>query len=89
MIMEMFIITLVSWTLYRRSYEPVKLELKESENNLDVKLSLNTALDEEHAAWCERIYIYIYLYNIYKSVPFVFVYLYYIISYITSCLMYI
>ncbi|KAG7321310.1 hypothetical protein KOW79_015725 [Hemibagrus wyckioides] len=50
MIMEMFIITLVSWTLYRRSYEPVKLEPKESENNLDVMLSLNTALDEEHAA---------------------------------------
>ncbi|KAK3555736.1 hypothetical protein QTP86_028981 [Hemibagrus guttatus] len=50
MIMEMFIITLVSWTLYRRSYEPVKLVPKESENNLDVKLSLNTALDEEHAA---------------------------------------
>lgn len=50
MIIEMFIITMVTRTLYRRSYEPVKLEPKESENNLNVKLSLNSALDEEHAA---------------------------------------
>ncbi|XP_053505201.1 organic solute transporter subunit alpha-like [Ictalurus furcatus] len=50
MIMEMFIITLVTWTLYRRSYEPVKLEPCESENNLDAKLSLKPNLDGEYAA---------------------------------------
>ncbi|MCI4386394.1 hypothetical protein PGIGA_G00061920 [Pangasianodon gigas] len=50
MIVEMFIITLVTWTLYRRSYEPVKLKPYESENNLDAKLSLKPTLDVEHAA---------------------------------------
>ncbi|TSL04408.1 Organic solute transporter subunit alpha [Bagarius yarrelli] len=50
MIVEMFIITLVTWMLYRRPYEPVKLEpTKDSENNLVVKLSLNPASDGEYA----------------------------------------
>ncbi|XP_060791208.1 organic solute transporter subunit alpha-like isoform X1 [Neoarius graeffei] len=50
MIMEMFIITLVTRTLYKHPYEPVKLVRCESENNLDAKLSLKPALNEEHAA---------------------------------------
>ncbi|KAF7697297.1 organic solute transporter subunit alpha-like [Silurus meridionalis] len=50
MIVEMFIITLVNWTLYRRPYDPVKLEHYEGENNLDAKASLKRCLDEEHEA---------------------------------------
>ncbi|KAM9450983.1 organic solute transporter subunit alpha-like [Clarias gariepinus] len=48
MIVEMFVITVFTWTLYRRSYDPVKLESCESENNINVKLSLKHNLDEEH-----------------------------------------
>lgn len=67
MIMEMFIITLVTWALYKRPYDPVKLEHYESENNLNANLSLKPT-DEEYAAWHGK-----YIYN---SAPFTFVFLY-------------
>lgn len=45
--------------LYRRPYDPVKLEQYESENNLNAKLSLKPTLEQESAAWHGKIYIHL------------------------------
>ncbi|KAI4876260.1 hypothetical protein NFI96_032997, partial [Prochilodus magdalenae] len=50
MIVEMFIITLVTRMLYKRMYEPIKLDPHESDNEMNVKISLNPNTEEEQTA---------------------------------------
>uniref|UniRef100_A0A3B1KBZ3 Organic solute transporter subunit alpha-like n=1 Tax=Astyanax mexicanus TaxID=7994 RepID=A0A3B1KBZ3_ASTMX len=50
MIVEMFIITLVTRMLYRRTYEPIRLDSYENDNELNAKISLNANSVEEHTA---------------------------------------
>ncbi|KAL7844535.1 hypothetical protein SRHO_G00230740 [Serrasalmus rhombeus] len=50
MIVELFVITLVTRMLYRRIYEPVNLEPHEDDNETNVKISLCPNSVEEHTA---------------------------------------
>ncbi|XP_062868209.1 organic solute transporter subunit alpha-like [Trichomycterus rosablanca] len=49
MITEMFIITLVTRMLYRRTYDPVTLDPHENDNEQNTKINLNTTSGQEHA----------------------------------------
>ncbi|XP_072517632.1 organic solute transporter subunit alpha-like [Salminus brasiliensis] len=50
MIVEMFIITLVTRLLYRRTYEPIRLDPDENDNQRNAKISVNPNSVEEYTA---------------------------------------